>query len=158
MSSGILLISVRPEHAEKIFDGSKKVELRRVRPKVTSGDMVFIYVSAPVKALVGAFYVEKVVEASPQMLWGQVKDIAGINRARFDAYYNGAVNAYGIFVQETRQLPKPVDLELLRDIVSSFRPPQSYRYITPTEAAAIDSTSHQIMKKDLLQTMPASVR
>jgi len=158
MSSGILLISIRPEHAAKIFDGSKKVELRRVRPKVTSGDVVFVYVSAPVKALVGAFYVEKVVEASPRMLWGQVKDIAGINRARFDDYYNGAINAFGIFVQETRQLPKPVGLESLKDIVSSFRPPQSYRYITPTEAAAIDSTSHQIMKKDLLQTMPASVR
>lgn len=158
MSSGILLISVHPEYAARIFDGSKKVELRRVRPKVKSGDMVLVYVSAPVKALVGAFYVEKVVVASPQMLWGQVKDIAGINRARFDDYYSGAANAYGIFVQETRQLPKPVHLESLMGIVSSFRPPQSYRYITQTEAAAINSTSHQIMKKDLLQTMPASVR
>jgi predicted transcriptional regulator len=158
MSNGILLISIHPEHAVKIFDGSKKVELRRVRPKVTSGDVVLVYVSSPVQALVGTFSVEKVVEAAPRLLWNQVNTIAGISRKRFDDYYSGAANAYGIFVQEARRLPRPVQLGSLRDIVSSFNPPQSYRYITPAEAAAINSTSHQSMKWDLLQTMPASER
>jgi predicted transcriptional regulator len=111
-----------------------------------------------VQALVGTFDVGKVVDAEPKILWDQVKDIAGINRKQFDDYYTGATKAYGIFVQEVRQLPKPVWLGSLRGIFDSFHPPQSYRYVTPVEAAAINSTSHEIMKRDLLQRMPACVR
>lgn len=158
MANEILLISVHPEHATKIFDGSKKVELRRVRPKVTSGDMVLVYASSPVKALVGAFYVDKVVKAAPQALWGQVKEAAGITREQFDSYYRGATIAYGIFVQEARQLPRQVRLDFLRDMFSGFRPPQSYQYITQVEAAAINLKSHELVRRGLLQTMPASVR
>src|ERR1044072_1749835 len=158
MTKKILLISVHPEHATKIFDGSKKVELRRVRPNVSSGDLVLVYVSTPVQALVGTFDVDKVVDAKPEVLWKQVKEIACVSRERFDNYYDGATNAYGIFVQEVRRLPTPVHLGSLRDIFTGFHPPQSYRYVTPVEAAAIDSISHQIMRRDLLQRMPAHVR
>lgn len=158
MADEILLISIRPEHANKIFGGSKKVELRRLKPKVRTGDLVLVYVSSPVQALVGAFSVGKVVEAKPQILWDQVKEIACITKGQFDDYYTGTRTAYGIYIKEVRQLPKPVKLGSLRNIFSSFHPPQSYRYVTSVEAAAIHITSHQIMKRDLLQRMPASIR
>src|SRR5215207_9382671 len=132
MAGHILLLSIRPEHAFKIFDGSKKVELRRVRPKVSAGDSVLVYVSTPVRALVGAFDVERVVEARPQALWDQVKETAGITREQFDSYYSGAANAYGIVVGQVRQLPEPVMLYRLRKLFSGFHPPQSYRYLSPT--------------------------
>ena len=46
----ILLISVKPEYASKIFEEkTKKVELRRVRTRVKTGDIVFVYVSSPKK-------------------------------------------------------------------------------------------------------------
>ncbi len=158
MARDILLLSIRPEHATKIFDGSKKVELRRVRPKVSAGDSVLVYVSTPVRALVGAFEVERVMEARPHELWDQVKENAGVTREQFDSYYSGAANAYGIVVGQVRQLPEPVMLYRLRQIVSGFRPPQSYRYLSQTEAAAINLKSHEIMKFYMLRRMPASVR
>ena len=114
MAGEILLLSIRPEHADKIFDGSKRVELRRVRPRVTSGDLVLVYVSTPVRALVGAFDVTRVVEAQPQILWEQVKEDAGISREQFDSYYRGAAKAYGIVVGNVRQLPEPVMLHRLK--------------------------------------------
>jgi predicted transcriptional regulator len=157
MAGEILLLSIRPEHADKIFDGTKRVELRRVRPKVSSGDSVLVYVSTPVRALVGAFDVARVVEAHPQDLWEQVKGSAGITREQFDSYYNGAAKAYGIVVGNVRQLPEPVVLHRLRKLFSGFHPPQSYRYLSQTEAAAIDTRSREIKRDYMLQRMPARV-
>jgi predicted transcriptional regulator len=46
--SNILLLSIRPEYANKIFDRTKTVELRRVRPRLLNeGDRVVVYVSSP---------------------------------------------------------------------------------------------------------------
>src|SRR5438552_3893096 len=38
-----LLLSIRPKHAEKIFDGIKTVELRRIRPRLQRGDLVLVF-------------------------------------------------------------------------------------------------------------------
>jgi predicted transcriptional regulator len=158
MAGHILLLSIRPEYAAKIFDGSKKVELRRVKPKVAAGDSVLVYVSTPVRAMVGAFNVVGVMEGRPQVLWDRVKETAGITREQFDSYYRGATTAYGIVVGQVRHLPEPVMLYRLRELFAGFRPPQSYRYLNQKEAAAISLKSHEIMKNYMLQKMPASVR
>ncbi|KHD05821.1 hypothetical protein PN36_04880 [Candidatus Thiomargarita nelsonii] len=43
MSANVVLLSIRPKYAEKIFEHTKTVELRRVRPKhLKNGDLVFI--------------------------------------------------------------------------------------------------------------------
>lgn len=57
MPGDVLLISIRPVYANKIFDGSKTVELRRVRPRLETGSVVLVYVSNPVQALMGMFQV-----------------------------------------------------------------------------------------------------
>jgi predicted transcriptional regulator len=49
-----------------IFDGNKRVELRRVRPRhLNEGDLILVYATSPEKALLGVLEVEKVVEMSP---------------------------------------------------------------------------------------------
>jgi len=53
------LISIRPRFAEMIFSGSKTVELRRVCPKVSVGDLALVYVSSPAMELRGSFEVGK---------------------------------------------------------------------------------------------------
>ena len=45
-----LLLSIHQNHAENIFLGNKRVELRKTKPKIINGDRVFLYVSSPVKA------------------------------------------------------------------------------------------------------------
>ena len=48
MSNNVLL-SVRPKYAEKIFERTKTVELRRIRPKLLEeGDLVLLYVSSQI--------------------------------------------------------------------------------------------------------------
>ncbi len=137
MSEHALLLSIRPEYATKIFDGSKTVELRRVRPRLTSGDLVLVYASAPVKALLGAFEVAKVVEAPPAQLWTQVQEKAGLTHDQFDQYFDGAKQGYGIFLKRKWSLAEPVALDVLRKRQTNFRPPQSYHYLTQGEANRI---------------------
>jgi len=136
MSDNILLLSIRPQYAEKIFGGTKTVELRRVRPRVEEGDRVLVYVSSPVKALVGVFRVNQVVERSPQELWGVVRREAGIEREAFEAYYDGASAGFGIFFSDVWQFSRPIELQSIRQQWSGFQPPQGYRYLKEGQADA----------------------
>jgi predicted transcriptional regulator len=132
-----LLMSIRPTYAAQIFDGTKTVELRRVRPRLTSGDLVLVYASSPVKALLGAFEVSRVIVAAPSKLWNRVGRKAGTTREQFNDYFDGAALGYGIVLKRTWQLAKPMGLEKLRQRHSNFRPPQSYHYLTAKQANRI---------------------
>lgn len=139
MPSNILLLSIKPEYANKIFEGSKTVELRRVRPRLKEDDIVIVYASCPEKALVGWFEVEKIIEENPNKLWNKVENKAGINRKAFDTYYQGASLGYGIVLKRSFSFDKPIDLAIIKEQWSEFRPPQSYHYLKPTELYILES-------------------
>lgn len=140
MSIYSLLISVRPEHAKKIFAGEKTVELRRVRPKIFSGDTVLIYVSSPTMALMGAFEVDRVIESNPESLWKEVKMNAGISLDDFSAYYKGTDKAFGIVIKKSWNFETPLTLENLKSKWINFHPPQSYKYISAQEFNLLGAT------------------
>ena len=133
MSDRALLLSIRPKFATKIFDGSKTVELRRIRPSVSAGDLVLVYASSPTRALLGAFEVDYVTCSTPPKIWAEVGHCAGITRAEFDEYYAGAKNAFGIFIKRTWLFDEPIKLPALRQKRAQFRPPQGYHYVSTTD-------------------------
>lgn len=137
MSHKTLLLSIRPQYAEKIFTGKKTVELRKVRPSVQEGDLVLVYVSSPVKALCGSFIVDRVVSKSPAKLWEQVRLSAGISKAEFEAYYEGRELGFGIFLKAATSVSEPISLTNLRKTWANFHPPQSYRYLSDHEVEAV---------------------
>jgi predicted transcriptional regulator len=171
MPSNILLLSIRPEYANKIFEGTKNVELRRVRTRLNSGDLVIVYVSSPEKALVGSFEVERVitVENLPKelnSLWKQVKEHAGLKRKQFNSYYKGASVGVGIFFRNIQIFPQRIELEYLREQLPNIRPPQSYRYLTSIEVSCVESilqcsildTTKKITKEEFEQlALPISI-
>lgn len=124
-----LLISVRPRFAEMIFAGTKVVELRRLRPRIGQGDMVFVYVSSPVMALQGAFEVGEVVAGTPRSIWRKFNGGSGLRKHEFDLYYKGKKTAYAILIKRVWRLPAPILLAKLRKERNGFHPPQSYHYI-----------------------------
>ena len=143
MPCHILLISVKPEYANKIFEErTTKVELRRVRTRVKTGDIVFVYVSSPKKTFLGFFEVDFVIEKLASKnelkeLWKQVKDHAGIKRQDFYEYYKGASLAVGIYFINAKKFENPIELHRLKDKISYLRPPQSYRYLNEKEYETI---------------------
>ena len=140
----ILLISVRPRFAAMILDGTKTIELRRTRPAVTAGDVLMIYVSSPTKHLVGYSLIDAVVLGSPRQLWDSVKADAGLSLSEYRRYFAGVDTAYGIRLSRVRPLPRPLALEAIKRAWPGFVPPQTYRYICPSDPLTMADESLEL--------------
>lgn len=135
-----LLLSIHPEYADKIFSGHKTVELRRIRPQVSNGDIVLVYKTSPRMALSGAFRVFGVLEHTPGYLWTKVGTQSGINRRDFDTYYSNASKGYGILIDEAWTFEEEIPLNELRQAIPGFQPPQGYRYLANEELELLGLT------------------
>lgn len=142
MSGRILLLSIRPKYADKIFEGIKDVELRRTRPRLCGGDLVIVYASSPKKALIGAFEVERVIQKPLEDLWNEVQEKAGVSYKEFCFYYKGLSVGCGIFLDKTYYFREPIELDRLRREWDNFRPPQSYRYLKPNEISLVENIAN----------------
>lgn len=135
--SKILLLSIRPKYAEKIYSGEKTVELRRTRPGVAPDDLVLIYTSSPRCALTGAFLVEGVESGTPAQMWKKFGPRAQISQEDYDLYYAGADTAFVIAIKRCWTFDRPVTLGELRRKMKGFHPPQVYRYLPGAAAAGL---------------------
>lgn len=120
-----VLLSIKPEFAFKIFNGSKKYEYRRAifaRKEVTT---VVVYASHPVKRVIGEFEIGGILHDEPHSLWALTKQYAGINKTRFFEYFRDRAKGYAIEIRSTVTYKDPMLLSSL--MVSS--PPQSFMYI-----------------------------
>lgn len=129
-AEGALLLSIKPHYVALILEGEKLVELRRTRPRIKKGELVLIYESSPTMALVGYGLVETVISAPPSRLWPQVKSQAGVSRAEFELYFEGASTGFAIQFKKVWSLRNRVWLSKLREIWDGFHPPQTYLYLS----------------------------
>ena len=125
----IVLMSVKPEFARVILDGTKTVELRRVAPKAAPGTIVAMYSSSPECAIVGTFVIGQVETSSVSALWESVGQKSGLSRRAFREYFTGASKAHALTVQEPSRFKRPISLRHIRFGFPGFRPPQSFRYL-----------------------------
>jgi predicted transcriptional regulator len=123
-----------------IFAGTKTVELRRSRPKISVGDLVLVYVSSPTKELQGAFEVGKMISAAPSTLWRKVGKQSGITRTEFLNYFRGKTKAHGLVIKRAWKLSGSIGLSTLRRRKGGFRPPQSFHYISRNRPSPLPST------------------
>lgn len=119
-----VLLSIKPEFADRIFSGEKKFEFRKSTFKrdVTT---VVVYVTQPVGMIVGEFKIGGILEGSPQELWERTKEQAGISWDKFLAYFSGKANGYAIQVEKPERYGEAINPAALE----SFTAPQSFRYL-----------------------------
>ncbi|MCL4202483.1 MAG: ASCH domain-containing protein [Pirellulaceae bacterium] len=147
----MLLLSIRPEFVDKIFAGQKRVELRRRKPRLQSGDMIAVYATKPRCELVGIVRVVAVRQSTPCMLWMTVGSEAGIDRQQYDEYFAGSEAAIGIELADPVRFKRPATLQELRAVWPGFHPPQSYRYLNLDEAGLIEQLRTDPNKCDSAQ-------
>jgi len=121
-----VLLSIKPEFAEKILRGEKLFEFRRVLFKSKFVSRIVIYASSPVQRVVGEFEVEEILALSKQRLWIRTRLHSGIKKAYFDEYFQGCGKAFAIKVRRPRRYSTPVPL---RHVCDTDRPPQSFMYL-----------------------------
>ena len=120
-----VMISIKPEFADKIFTGIKKYEFRKVLFKNNDIDTAIVYASSPVQKVIGEFKIKSIISDAPYSIWLQTKMYSGINKEYFDNYFLNRDIAHAIHIGDIKiyQIPKTL---------SSFGlkfPPQSFMYI-----------------------------
>jgi predicted transcriptional regulator len=125
-----ILISLAARHADKIFVGSKLVELRRRKMHVEPGTTVWIYVTLPVGAIVGKVKIAEVHTSSPELLWSRFGDFSGLNRSEFFDYFEGLNQGTALVLDNAERLQYPYSLTALRKIAEGFHPPQFFKRLT----------------------------
>lgn len=121
----VIMISIRPEFANAIFRGEKKIEFRKINiPKHI--EHVVMYVTAPEARITGYFSVKDVVDAKPSELWKKFRKISGTNKDFFFKYYGDQNVGRGFLVNQVEVLLNPITLD---QIAHGSRPPQSFTYV-----------------------------
>lgn len=122
-----VLLSIRPEFADKIFDGTKQYEYRRALFKSQNVLKILVYASSPVQKVVGEFEIEEILSLDPSQLWKRTQLYSGISKKYFDQYFQGKRVGHAIRVKKPLLYEKPLDLKSNYDIK---QPPQSFAYLT----------------------------
>ena len=122
-------MSIHPEYANAILDGSKTVEFRKrgLAPDVKT---VLVYATSPVQRVIGEFEIECIVQMSPDDLWREAGPLGGIDEETFRNYYGSCDRAAGILVAEPRRYLQAVPLASLLGV----RAPQSFAYLSNESA------------------------
>ena len=121
-----VLLSIKPEYAEKILSGEKKYEFRRAVFKNTSIKKVVIYASSPVQKVIGEFDIDHILSLELEELWEKTSNHSGIEKSFYDQYFLGKDIGHAIKVKKVRRYRKSFGLENF----NITHPPQSYRYLT----------------------------
>lgn len=120
-----VLLSIKPQFAIKIFDGTKKFEFRKSVFKNSNINTVIVYASSPMQKVIGEFTIDEIMEEEPEALWEMTKRHSGITKDFFDEYFFNRDRAFAIKVKDTTRYKEPKDLI---DFDLNFAP-QSFVYL-----------------------------
>ena len=133
--SSAVIISLHPEHANKILSGEKKLEFRRVwatRP-ITA---VIIYSTLPIKKIVAVAYMKQVHKGSPTKLWNLAKSIGGgLTRRDLYKYFEGKKVGYAIEFSSINCCNPAINAESL---LENFHAPQSFTYVSKNKLEQLE--------------------
>ena len=120
-----VLLSIKPEFAEKIFDGTKKFEFRKSIFKNTDVQKVVVYASSPVQRVIGEFTIDTILNDDIDTIWEQTARYAGITRDFYLSYFAHKEKAYAIKIRKTKRYAKARRLSDYNLQVA----PQSFAYL-----------------------------
>lgn len=129
----ILLMSIHPEYAEALLDGTKTVEFRK---SAVADDVshIVIYATAPVRRVLGWVKTAGVEQGSPSAIWRKHRSRTGVREREFRTYYRGHRRAVAIHVDSPRRLDEPLELSAVEEGLTA---PQSWRYLSPAAAESV---------------------
>ena len=119
-----MLLSIKPEYAHRIIDGTKEFEFRtrQCREDITK---IILYSTAPESKVIGEAEIEEIISGAPSTVWEITKHAAGIPRRFFREYYKGRSLAIAYKLKNVIVYSEP---KLLEDYGINHVP-QSFIYI-----------------------------
>ena len=120
-----IVLSIKPEFANKIFAGTKKYEFRRSIFKNPDVKKVIVYASSPVQKIIGEFEIEHILNHDVDTLWDITKDLSGISSDYFYQYFSEKEKGFAIKIKNVKRYKSPECLK--KDF--NLLPPQSFAYL-----------------------------
>jgi predicted transcriptional regulator len=121
-----VILSIKPEYAAKILDGTKRFEFRKCGFSVSGVATAVIYATKPIGKVVGEFEIADVHKDVPKKIWKKTRMHAGVKKRFFDEYYADRRTAFAIAIGKVIEYEVPVELSSLGVGITA---PQSYRYL-----------------------------
>jgi len=125
-----ILISLESRHAENIFAGHKRVELRRRTMNVSPGATLWIYVKLPVGSIMGRARIDRVHASSPNALWRRYGSVSGLSKQEFFSYFGETEQGVALVLEQSKRLRSSLTLKALRQVDEGFQPPQFFARLT----------------------------
>jgi predicted transcriptional regulator len=119
-----ILMSIKPEYANKIFRGKKTDEFRKVVWKAEGVESVVVYASAPISMVIGEFEISYLHHDTIHALWHK-SWYPGISPNDFMKYWGEKVIGYAIGIGSLMLYEKPKPLS----DYNIKRPPQNFMYL-----------------------------
>jgi predicted transcriptional regulator len=119
-----VVLSIKPEFANKIFDGTKKFEFRKAIFKNKNIKTVLVYSSSPVQKVIGEFQIDRIIKRDLETLWELTKEFSGITEEYFYKYFEDREYGFAIQIKEKTKFKTPKCLK--EDY--NLAPPQSFSY------------------------------
>ena len=95
-----VVLSIKPEFANKIFDGTKKFEFRKAIFKNEKIKTVIVYSSSPVQQVIGEFEIERIINHDIDTLWGLTHQESGITEDYFYKYFADRLDGFAIQIKK----------------------------------------------------------
>ena len=119
-----VVLSIKPEFAYKIFDGTKKYEFRKAIFKNDKIKTIIVYASSPLQQVIGEFEIDKILSHDIDTLWSLTQQFSGISEDYFYQYFAEKEIGYAIKIKKTKRYKQPRCLKADYNLV----PPQSFAY------------------------------
>ena len=98
-----VILSIKPEFANKIFNGTKKFEFRRTLFKNKKVKKIVVYASSPISKVIGEFEIDRIFHEELDQLWNQTSKFSGISEDYYVQYFNGKESGYAIEVKNPKK-------------------------------------------------------
>ena len=127
MESKTIILSIHPNHIDKILSGEKRYEYRKRIPQDIN--YIIVYATAPTKKVVAIIEIDMVIKDTPQNIWDVTQSESGVSNEFFMNYFNGVSTAYAIKFRNIYRLSTPIDITAIDGVKSA---PQAYQYVNET--------------------------
>jgi len=119
-----VILSIKPEYAFKIFNGTKLFEFRKAIFKNPAVKKVIVYASSPVQRVIGEFEIDEILNYEKNQLWELTKLHSGISEDFFFQYFKEKQDGYAIRIKNTTMYQHSKCLKADFNLL----PPQSFAY------------------------------
>jgi len=121
-----VILSIKPKYVRSILSGVKRYEFRKSIFSEKYVQEAYIYVTAPIKRIVGLFEIGAIVRDSPEGLWNKLGTLSGMHEAEFFDYFKDTKIGFAIEIKHVEAFKSQYDP---KELIPGFNPPQSFCYL-----------------------------